>query len=176
MKKNLKYYMNLNYPIEVKKIGDKEGYIASIPSLGKYAFQADGESIKEAIENLEAVKEFLFKEYLKNGIVIPEPEEEHQHKYSGKFVIRIPKQLHRILAESAKKENLSLNQYVQFLLTSAAVAHSFENVIESYNRKFDRMLKDYSDSQHNYFVLEYGKQHAKSKLKLISTKNYSEAV
>ena len=55
MKKNLKYYINLKYKIKITKIPDDEGggYNACIPLLGSYALQGDGETKKEAIENLE---------------------------------------------------------------------------------------------------------------------------
>jgi antitoxin HicB len=38
-------------------------------------------------------------------------------KFSGKFVLRLPKSLHRKLARNAKKENVSLNQYAVLLLS-----------------------------------------------------------
>jgi predicted HicB family RNase H-like nuclease len=38
-------------------------------------------------------------------------------KYSGKFVLRVPKTLHKILVENARKEGISLNQYALFKLS-----------------------------------------------------------
>jgi predicted HicB family RNase H-like nuclease len=49
---------------------------------------------------------------LDRGIAIPEPE-----TFSGKFVLRVPKSLHRKLAENARRENLSLNQFLIYLIT-----------------------------------------------------------
>ncbi len=157
-----------------KEEGD--GYYVVIPQLGKYAFHADGETLEKAIENLEAVKGFLFEKYIKNDTSIPEPINEEKIEYSGKFIIRIPKQLHRILANEAKKEDISLNQYIQFLLTSATVAHSFENVIDSYNSRFERMLKSYEDIHHNYDVSQYNNRisaQIKNRLKYVT--KYEEA-
>ena len=37
-------------------------------------------------------------------------------EYSGKILLRIPKELHRTLAEAAKKNGVSLNQYVLYKL------------------------------------------------------------
>ncbi len=62
------------------------------------------------------------------------------------------------------------------LLTSAAVAHSFENVIDSYNSKFERMLKSYEDIHHHYDVSQYNKRisaQIKSRLKYVT--KYEEA-
>ncbi|HNW58485.1 MAG TPA: hypothetical protein PKI62_02265 [bacterium] len=74
--KDLKYYLNLEYQITISKIPANEGggYSACIEQLGKYAFIGDGETIEEALEDLKEVKEILFTEYLKKGIIIPEPD------------------------------------------------------------------------------------------------------
>ncbi len=137
MKKNIEYYMKLNYPIEIKKIADNEGggYLASIPQLGKNAFVADGKTIDEAIGNLEAVKEFLFKDYLAKGISIPEPQEEDKSKkYSGKFLLRVPVELHKFLATEAKKNNTTLNQYCTYVLTRKSILSSIkEDIFEVKN-------------------------------------------
>ena len=119
MKKNLKYYLDLDYTIEIKKIKEEDGggYMASIPQLGKYAFVGDGATIEEAIENLNEIKEYLFERYLKEGIPIPEPLEEEEKSYSGKFLLRVPIELHRFLALEAKRNGTTLNQYCTYLLT-----------------------------------------------------------
>ena len=45
---------------------------------------------------------------------IPEPIKEES--LSGKFVIRVPKSLHRRLVIEAEKEGVSLNQYAMYKL------------------------------------------------------------
>ena len=49
------------------------------------------------------------------GRNIPEPSFQ---EYSGKFNVRIPKSLHRALADAAAQDGVSLNQYVVMLLSS----------------------------------------------------------
>ena len=39
-----------------------------------------------------------------------------QREYSGKLALRIPKELHRYLAEAAKENGVSLNQYALYKL------------------------------------------------------------
>lgn len=39
-----------------------------------------------------------------------------QREYSGKLLLRIPKELHRQLAEAAKENGVSLNQYALYKL------------------------------------------------------------
>jgi len=40
-------------------------------------------------------------------------------------VLRVPKSLHRKLAENAKRENLSLNQFLIYLLTEQNTINKF---------------------------------------------------
>ena len=113
MKKDLEYYLSLGYRIEVDAIPAEKGggYVASLPELGRFAVCADGETVEEAIHNLEGMKRERLTDYLERGIAVPEPSLE-ETEYSGHFVVRIPKQLHRDLALRAKKNGVSLNQYV----------------------------------------------------------------
>src|SRR3989339_171695 len=115
--KSLKYYMNLNYPVELLKLDNDEGggYIASIPELGKDAFTGYGETVEEVLNDLDDTKEMLFAEYLENSIEIPLPSKDED--YSGKFVIRLPIYLHRYLTEQSKANNVSLNTYCLTLLS-----------------------------------------------------------
>ena len=47
MKKDLKYYLSLNYPVEMIQIPADEGggFSVCIPQLGRSAFIADGETL-----------------------------------------------------------------------------------------------------------------------------------
>ncbi len=119
MNKNLEYYLNLPYTIEVKPIHDEMGggYMATLPELGKFAIIGDGETIQEAIGDLTASKERVFSGFIEEGINIPEPR--NTEDYSGKFFVRVPRSLHRDLSKNAKDEGVSLNQYVSYLLSTA---------------------------------------------------------
>lgn len=108
--KNLDYYMNLKYTTQITEIAveDGGGYLIEIPLLKGCV--SDGETIAEALENIKEAKEEWFKYMLENNLSIPEPMD--VSKYSGKFVVRIPKTLHKTISEQSKLEGLSLNQYV----------------------------------------------------------------
>ena len=73
MEKTLDFYLNIPYPVEIVKIDPNEGggISASIPMLGKYAFLGDGETVEEALANLEEIKTYLFQKYLRQGVPIP---------------------------------------------------------------------------------------------------------
>ena len=119
MKKDLDFYMNLPYTMEVTPIAESlgGGYTATLPQIGKYAVSADGETPEEAISNLNGVKRERFKHYLEQGISLPEPETD-TGVFSGRFVVRIPKVLHKHLSLTAEKNSTSLNQYVAYLLSA----------------------------------------------------------
>lgn len=117
MKKDLSYYLNLDYKIEITPISKEMGggYEASIPELGKYAFIGYGKTPSEAIRDLNKTKKQYFKEFIQKEIDIPEPEE--RKEFRGEFLLRMPKFLHQELYEAAKANETSLNQYMNILLT-----------------------------------------------------------
>ncbi len=122
MKKDLRYYMNLPYKIEIRAIPESEGggYVALLPEFGRFTLAGDGDTPEEALRSLDEIKEIMFREWLEQGLPIPEPEGEHDiEEFSGKFVIRIPKYLHCNLSSYARKNGVSLNQLVATLLSEA---------------------------------------------------------
>jgi len=119
-KKDLRYYLSLPYSIEIRQLRDDEGggYLACIPLLGRSAVLADGLDVGEALKNLEAVKRDVIKEWLAKGMVIPEPKPED--KYSGKFVVRVPRYLHKHYADIAHENDISLNTAILIALEKNA--------------------------------------------------------
>lgn len=127
MPKTLEYYLSLDYPVEIRRIDDNlgGGYVASIPSLGSYAFVGDGETPQEAYENLQVAKKEIFEEYLREGLPIPEPVAELEYEdYSGKLMLRMPRELHAKLAADAKRNDTSLNQFIVYALSCFEVKWS----------------------------------------------------
>lgn len=77
-----------------------------------------GETIAELIKMVEDAKRAWILTALEDGKEIPKPRQ-MMEVYSGRFVVRISRTLHRQLVENAKKEGISLNQYVVQLLAQA---------------------------------------------------------
>ena len=75
MRKDLNYYLDLPYKIEIVPISDSDGggFTAHLPQIGRYAIVGDGETIEDAITDLHRVKKARFAEYLGKGVEIPEP-------------------------------------------------------------------------------------------------------
>lgn len=110
MKKDLNYYLSLNYASEISIIPEDEGggYLASIPLLP--GCMTDGETVEEAYTNLQDAKREWIIDMLDRGLPINEPN--MKPRFSGRFVVRVPKTLHRLLAEESEREGVSLNQFV----------------------------------------------------------------
>lgn len=121
MNKELDYYLALDYPVEIKKIDDDfgGGYLASISCLGSQAFVGDGETPQEAYDNLMAAKAEIFTDYIQSGVKIPEPLDVSQYEdYSGRLVLRMPRELHARLSLAAKANDTSLNQFIVYALSN----------------------------------------------------------
>ncbi len=115
MMKRLEEYMKLYYKMEITKDKEEEMYVVSFPDL-KGCFSC-GRTIDSAIEKSLDAKTEWFKAALEEGIDISLPDDEE--RYSGQFKLRIPKSLHRELAQKAKSQNVSMNQYCLYKLSKA---------------------------------------------------------
>jgi antitoxin HicB len=114
-RKPLKYYLSLKYPVSIEE-APEGGYFIQIKDLpGCYS---QGETVEEAIENMEEARQLWMESMYEDGNEIPLPGAAEQ-QYSGKFNVRIPKSLHRKLDEMANREGVSLNHYLVSTLSRA---------------------------------------------------------
>lgn len=111
--KTLTEYMNLPYRMEVVADHEEGGFIVSFPDLPGCI--TCGNTIEAAVANAEDAKRAWLEAALEDGIEIQEPDE--LDAYSGQFKLRIPRSLHRSLAERSKREGVSMNQYCVYLLS-----------------------------------------------------------
>lgn len=111
----VKDYMELPYGIVVKKIKDESGEYYYAEVLELEGCQSDGDTAAEAYSNVLEAMEGYIETKLENGFEVPVPKA--GDGYSGKFVLRIPKTLHRNLAIAAEHEGVSLNQYALYKLS-----------------------------------------------------------
>ena len=111
--KTFEEYIKKPYKLEIIPDAEEGGYVASYPELPGCI--TCGSTISEAIENAEDAKKEWIAAAIEEGIRINEPDA--ADSYSGQFKLRIPKTLHRTLAEDSKKEGVSMNQYCVYLLS-----------------------------------------------------------
>lgn len=112
--KNKEYYLNLAYNIIVKKINDESGLYYSAKVLEFDGCMGVGDTYEEAYKDVLEAMEGWIETKLENGFTVPEPLS--TEKYSGKFVLRLPKTLHQELSIKAAEEGVSLNQYALYKL------------------------------------------------------------
>ena len=105
-------YMKLPYKLEIIPDTEESGFVASYPELPGCI--TCGETVAEVVANAEDAKRAWLAAAIEDGIEIAEPET--ADSYSGQFKLRLPKTLHKTLAEDSKKEGVSMNQYCVYLL------------------------------------------------------------
>ena len=115
--KDIDYYLRLPYSIEVVRDEgeDYSGWFARVVELPGCMTQAD--SFEELGEMIEDAMGAWIEVALEDGLPIPEPRPTED--YSGKFVTRLPKSLHRELVEAAERDGVSLNSFVNVALGKA---------------------------------------------------------
>lgn len=87
------------------------GLCAEFPSLSWLA-----SSPEEALRGIRNVAAKVIKDMKANGEPVPEPI--CSRRYSGKFMVRIPPEVHRRLALEAAEEDISLNRLISTKLSS----------------------------------------------------------
>lgn len=111
--KTLTDYLSLPYKMEITPDSAEGGYVVSFPELP--GCLTSGDTLEHAIANAEDAKRCWLEAALEDGITIQEPDS--LNNYSGQFKLRIPKSLHKALAEHSKQEGISMNQYCLYLLS-----------------------------------------------------------
>ena len=114
MEKTVDYYMNLPYTIELQR-DLEEGWFVHVKELR--GCMSQGDTAEEAVAMIQDAMLAWLEVALEDGLPIPEPRPEED--YSGKFVVRVPRSLHRDLVENARREGVSLNQYINVALARA---------------------------------------------------------
>jgi predicted RNase H-like HicB family nuclease len=112
-RKELEYYLSLRYPVTVHP-DPESGFAAEIEELPGCMTQA--EALDDVFKAIEDARQLWIKTAYDDGQDIPLPRD--MEKYQGKFLVRIPRSLHRDLVRVAKREGVSLNQYVTSLLAA----------------------------------------------------------
>ena len=118
--KTLNDYLALSYRMEIVKDSDEGGFVASYPDLPGCV--TCGETEEEALKNALDAKRAWLEAALEENIEIPEPDS--LEAYSGQFKLRLPRSLHRALAEHSQREGISMNQYCVYLLAKNDALHA----------------------------------------------------
>ena len=118
--KTLNDYLALSYRMEIVRDSDEGGFVASYPDLPGCI--TCGETEEEALKNILDAQKAWLEAALEENIEIPEPDS--LEAYSGQFKLRLPRSLHRSLAEHSQREGISMNQYCVYLLAKNDALHA----------------------------------------------------
>ena len=118
--KTLNDYLALSYRMEIIRDSDEGGFVASYPDLPGCI--TCGETEEEALKDALDAKKAWLEAALEENIEIPEPDS--LEAYSGQFKLRLPRSLHRALAEHSQREGISMNQYCVYLLAKNDALHA----------------------------------------------------
>ena len=102
------------YRIIVRWSDEDSAYIAEVPELP--GCMADGSSPEAAIKEAKKAARLWLEVAKKEKRETPRPID--QRRYSGKFLVRVPPQLHRELDFEAKEQKVSLNRLIAHKLAS----------------------------------------------------------
>ncbi len=135
-RKRLQDHLSLGYPFQV--IAEPEGgYTIVFPDLPGCMSQV--ESLAEVGPVAEEIRTLWIETAYERGLEIPEPS--YPEEYSGRFNLRIPRSLHRKLAESAEREGVSLNQYVATLLARGDAQAQLERRLDALQTRIESMAR-----------------------------------
>ena len=113
-------YFAMNYRMEIVEDKDEGGFVVSFPELPGCI--TCGETVESAVANALDAKKAWLEAAVEDGIEIHELDS--LEDYSGQFKLRIPRSLHRSLAEHSKREGISMNQYCVYLLSRNDAVYS----------------------------------------------------
>lgn len=127
-----------------------------------------GETAEEALSELETNEEEWLDAAKECGIPIPDPSVETMLEYSGKFMTRVSPKVHKEAVENAKKEGLSLNQYVNNAIIVANTSKTTIGAIGEILNDFKEMLGNGIVEAYGYNTIQYSLETQETGLNMYS--------
>lgn len=158
----LEYYKNLHYNIIVEKQADEEteefSFMAYAEELGKMSCYGVGDTEIEALESFKIEKDAFIEYLFKAKKPIPIPKSKDENSYSGIFNVRTSPKIHYTLVKQAEQQNVSLNLYLNQILSNAISEFSLH---ESLNEK----IVEISNKIDNHYYQITNNRQYKTKIK-----------
>lgn len=153
-RQSLDFYLQLNYPITMYP---EEGGGFTVEIVDLPGCLSQGETVEEAFEMIEEARELWIETAYEEDIPIPMPSTEAS--YSGKTLLRMPKYLHEKLAISAKKEEVSLNQYIVSLLSERSAYLMLKDI---QHQLIEEIKEEYRNQENDRYSAALEKEYAES--------------
>ena len=106
---------------------------------------AEGETANEAFANLEKAASSWVEVALSQGQEIPPPTA--SYGYSGRLVLRLPRELHRLASRKANRDRVSLNQC---LVTAIAAWVGADNLYQRLADRLERISASHPSPKMNW--------------------------
>lgn len=115
-KNKINEYLKKPYSFVVNEINDESGHYFVARVLELDGLIGTGDTYNEAYKDVKKAMESYIETKLANNAHIPDCVEASE--FSGRFVLRLPKALHKLLSLRALEEGVSLNQYALYKLAT----------------------------------------------------------
>lgn len=138
MNKNIEYYLNLPYTLELSYDPEQAWFIAvkELPGC-----TSQGDTPDEAVTMIKDAMQLWIEDALEEGHPIPEPRLDDD--FSGKFNLRVPVSLHRKLSELADDQGVSLNTLCVTMLSEAVGHHTDQRMPFPVEKQASDQYKDF---------------------------------
>lgn len=134
MRQPLAFYLAQPYAYIVEPDPAAGGFVISFPELPGCLTQV--EEAAEIAPMAAEIRELWLESAWQQDLDIPLPA---PIEYSGKFVVRLPRSLHRSLVASAERDGISLNAYISTMLARGDAQHAVECRLEAIEAAVDRL-------------------------------------
>jgi predicted RNase H-like HicB family nuclease len=123
---DLQFLLSRRYPVTLHP-AEEGGYVAEVEDLP--GCLAQGETIEEVAAAIDECRVAWIEAALADGLKVPPPKTDAA--YSGRFLLRLPKSLHRRLAEHARQDGVSLNTETATLLAASLEARDQQHPMKA---------------------------------------------
>jgi antitoxin HicB len=138
---SLAEYLARYYPFSV--IAEPEGgFVIIFPDLPGCLTQV--ETVEEIGPMADEIRQLWIETAYETGLAIPDPS--YPEEYSGKFNLRLPRSLHRRLAEGAERDGVSLNQHVATLLARRDAEATVEKRLAAMEARLEEIQRTLTKS------------------------------
>jgi predicted RNase H-like HicB family nuclease len=117
----------VQYPVKIEYDDEDALFVAEFPDLP--GCSAPGSTVSEAYDAAQRAKSEWLRVTLEQGLPVPKPSKARD--YSGRILVRIPASLHATLADRARINGASLNQYIVHLLSASALGEQVNSKLDA---------------------------------------------
>jgi predicted HicB family RNase H-like nuclease len=177
--KNLEYYLGLKYDIIVHE-DEFEGekvVSAYCKELGKFSCYGRGDTLEEALQSFEETKRDFITYLYEEGVNIPEPSNIGKliEDFSGVFNIRTSPVIHANLVSQAEEFGISMNLYVNQLLSGAVEKRALESITIKLLNQLKCQLEDHHYEVTRRLTYQYKNSHDRSLMQAKHKDDYCPA-